>query len=268
MQLFYITNDFYEAQICEQVGIDWVFLDLEIIGKEDRQAKRDTVISLHSLNDIPPLKSVLKKTKLLVRINPFGTWTRNEVVNCDELGADMIMLPYFTRVEEVMSFLNIPTKAQKCLLLETMDSVYKIDDILSQKGIDYIHVGLNDLSIERGTNFLFEFLADGWLEILSEKFNNANIQWGFGGIGPLNELSPTGSELLKEHSRLNSGGVILSRSFKRDCIINDRLSHNLLAKKIGELRREVVKNLSLDEYEILKNRELVVNKIKRVSQNL
>jgi len=268
MQLFYITNDFYEAQLCEQVGIDWVFLDLEIIGKQERQAQRDTVISLHSKNDIPSLKSVLKKTKLLVRVNPFGTWTRNEVVNCDELGADMIMLPYFTTVEEVTSFLNIPTKAQKCLLLETMDSVYKIDDIIGQNGIDYIHVGLNDLNIDRGTNFLFEFLADGWLEILSEKFNNANIQWGFGGIGPLNKLSPSGSELLKEHSRLNSDGVILSRSFKRECFIKDKLSYSLLVKKIGELRREVETNLSLSQYELLKNREVVVNQIKNVSQNL
>ena len=48
-------------------GVDWIFVDLEIKGKLERQGHLDTVISRHKIEDISPIKNTLKKTKLLVR---------------------------------------------------------------------------------------------------------------------------------------------------------------------------------------------------------
>lgn len=262
MNLFFITNNPEEASKCEAARIDWVFLDLEIYGKEKRQENRNTVISKHSVEDIPKLKSNICKSKLMVRINPPGNWTKNEVLECDNLGADMIMLPYFKTAEEVQSFIKIKTQAKKCLLLETMDAVYNIDNILKLKNIDYIHIGLNDLNIERGTKFLFEFLADGWLEILGNKLNNSKIQWGFGGIGAMESLKPKGRELLTEHIRLGSKGVILSRSFKSACTIDETLNLELLKKEIKNLRRTRDEIIRMDDLILLKNREEVVKAIR------
>ena len=66
----YITNDTQIAKIADETGVDRVFVDLETIGKAERQGGMDTVQSKHTLDDIPKIKSVLKKAKLLVRCNP------------------------------------------------------------------------------------------------------------------------------------------------------------------------------------------------------
>lgn len=56
------------------------------------------------------------------------------------------------------------------LLLETPEAVEIIDEILQLKGIDYIHIGLNDLSLGYGMKFMFQLLADGTVERLCTKF--------------------------------------------------------------------------------------------------
>jgi len=37
LKLMYITNDAEIAKIAENAGVDWIFVDLEINGKEERQ---------------------------------------------------------------------------------------------------------------------------------------------------------------------------------------------------------------------------------------
>lgn len=51
----YITNRPEIAAIADSNGVDRIFLDLELIGKEERQGHLDTVISRHSISDIVPL---------------------------------------------------------------------------------------------------------------------------------------------------------------------------------------------------------------------
>ena len=48
IQLIYITNNVLEAQIVDRLDIDWIFIDLEVIGKKERQIGRNTVLSKHS----------------------------------------------------------------------------------------------------------------------------------------------------------------------------------------------------------------------------
>ncbi|WP_214834823.1 hypothetical protein [Exiguobacterium sp. E4787] len=44
LKLMYITNEPNIALLAEQNGVDWVFVDLELNGKEERQGHLDTVI--------------------------------------------------------------------------------------------------------------------------------------------------------------------------------------------------------------------------------
>jgi citrate lyase beta subunit len=150
----------------------------------------------------------------MVRINPWGEWSPDEVEAVVQAGADIIMLPFFTTAIEVSAFISqIARRAKTCLLLETMDAIAALDDILALPGIDFVHIGLNDLHIERGTTFMFEFLADGGVDAIAVKLRAAGITFGFGGMARIGGLVPPAERILAEHFRLGSTGVILSRSF-------------------------------------------------------
>ena len=67
-------------------------------------------------------------------------------------------------------------------LLESKDALENIDEILEVSGIDEIHIGLNDISLDLKKKFMFELLADGTVEMLCEKLRRKGIPYGFGGI--------------------------------------------------------------------------------------
>jgi hypothetical protein len=100
-----------------------------------------------------------------------------------------------------------------CLLLETPEAVGLLDDILNIPGIDMIHIGLNDLHLAMGMNFMFQLLSNGTVESLTEKIKAKGLPFGFGGIASINGGALPGSYILKEHYRLGSSMVILGRSF-------------------------------------------------------
>jgi citrate lyase beta subunit len=214
MRLLFITKDPTVGEVAQRAGVDWIFVDLECIGKSDRQANRDTVISAHSLDDVKAMRQVITSSKLMVRINPWGEWSANEIDGVIEAGADIIMLPFFTTVAEVSAFIKrVGGRAKTCLLLETLTGIEVLDDILEVQGIDFVHIGLNDLNIERGTTFMFEFLADGGVDTIAATLRTAGITFGFGGMARIGDLIPPAERILADHFRLGSTGVILSRSF-------------------------------------------------------
>jgi len=239
MRLLFITNTPKIASIADKAGVDWIFIDLEVNGKQERQSGRNTVISSHSIEDIKKVKDVIQNSKVMVRINPLGEWSKKEIDDVVNAGAEIIMLPYFKTADEVEQFIKLVDKRVKtCLLVETIEAVKKIDDILDIKGIDYIHIGLNDIHIQRKTDFMFEFLADGYIDELANKIKVKNILFGFGGVAHMqSDLLPLAKDIIAEHYRLGSTGVILARSFIDTSNIND---YNLLEKefigKVKELR--------------------------------
>lgn len=220
LNLMYITNRPEIAQIAESAGVDRIFVDLEYIGKSDRQGGMDTVQSRHSLADVKKMAESLMKAELLVRVNPIHEASseylssREEINTAIENGADILMLPYFKTVDEVSSFLNIVDgRVKTMLLLETPEAVKQIDSILELSGIDFIHIGLNDLSLGYGMKFMFQPLVDGTVERLSLKFKDKNIPFGFGGIASMGKGLIPAEMIIKEHYRLGSTCAILSRSF-------------------------------------------------------
>ena len=220
LKLMYITNRPEIAQIAETAGVDRIFVDMEFIGKDERQKGLDTVKSHHTLQDVAAVKGAVETAELLVRVNPIhGALpdypdSRAEIDGAIAAGADILMLPYFKTAEEVRSFLRlVDGRARTMLLLETPEAVEQLDEILALPGIDEVHIGLNDLSIGYGKRFMFELLADGTVEQLCFKLRRKGVFYGFGGIASLGNGMLPSEYIIREHYRLGSGCVILSRSF-------------------------------------------------------
>lgn len=216
----YITNDPAVARIAEASGVDRIFIDMEYIGKSDRQGGMDTVQSHHTPEDIARVKGAVTKAKLMVRVNPIHEATdrysssKEEIDAAIEAGADILMLPYFKTPEEVAEFVRlVDGRAVTLPLVETPEAAERIHEILAVEGIDEIFVGLNDLSLGYGMNFMFRLLADGTVEHLCNAFRDKGIPYGFGGIAAIGQGLLPAERVIAEHYRLGSECVILSRSF-------------------------------------------------------
>lgn len=268
MKLMYITNDENIANIAEKSGVDWIFIDLEIIGKEERQGHLDTVISRHSINDVKKIKGVLSKAELLVRVNPIYDKSEKEIDRVINDGADIVMLPFFKTYSEVERFIKyVDGRAKTCLLLETPEAVENIDSILNIEGIDYIHIGLNDLHLGYGMKFMFELLVDGTVENLVNKIKKKYIPYGFGGIARLGYGMLPAENIITEHYRLGSTMTILSRSF---CNTKSYKDLNEIKKIFSEGVKEIRDFESFlkdkdNEYYNINHKEInkVVNMIKK-----
>ena len=212
--LMYITNIPQVALIAEKNGVDRIWIDLEALGKEERQKGMNTVKSKHSIEDIKKIKSVLSKSDLMVRINPWNENSRKEIDSVINAGADIIMLPMWKTKEEVESFIQyVDGRVKTNLLLETKEAAECLDEVLKVDGIDEIHIGLNDLHLSYGLTFMFELLSNGTVESLCNKIKKCNIPYGFGGIAKIGEGMLPAEEVILEHYRLGSTRAILSRSF-------------------------------------------------------
>ncbi len=216
MKFMIIENDLSLIKHYDAMGVHRIFLDLEILGKKERQGHLDTVISgHHSIDDIKRIKPILRQAELLVRINPIHKNTETEIEDCIDYGADILMLPMFKTVGEVQFFIEkVDARAKTCLLLETAEAMCRIDDILAVEGIDEIHIGLNDLHLAFGLDFMFELLTGGVVEYLVNKVKSKGIPFGFGGVATCTGGLVRGELILSEHARLGSSMVILSRTFK------------------------------------------------------
>lgn len=220
LKLMYITNQPQIAQIAESSGVDRIFVDMEYIGKAERQGGLDSVQNHHTIDDVRNIKRAVQTAEVLVRVNPIHeatdkyTSSKEEIDAAINSGADIIMLPFITSAKEVEDFLRyVDGRAKTMPLIETPQAVEVIDDILSLHGVDEIYIGLNDLSIGYHRKFMFELLADGTVEKLCLKCKLKGIPYGFGGIASLGKGMLPSEYIIREHYRLGSTCAILSRSF-------------------------------------------------------
>lgn len=239
LTLMYITNKPDIAEIAENAGVDRIFIDLETVGKEERQHNMDTVKSFHCINDIGKVRTVLKKAELLVRVNKIYPGSENEINEVIRQGTDVVMLPYFKTVYEVKRFLDITSgRVKTTLLLETPEAVELLDEILSLDGIDEVHIGINDLHLGYHRKFMFELLADGTVEKICSKLKSSNKKYGFGGIAALGCGALPAERIIREHYRLDSTMAILSRSFCNTQKIIDRKEiQRIFENGIADIRK-------------------------------
>lgn len=273
IDLFYITNNIIEAQIVDKLDIDWIFIDLETVGKKERQIGLNTVLSNHSIADVKKIRNVVSNTKILVRCNPIGTHSQKEIEEINKTsGIDRVMLPFFKTVKEVKIFIDFldTSKIEPSLLIETTSAIENLNDILKIYPFKYVHIGLNDIHIERNTNFMFEPYVDGLLQRTINILNDYNVNFGIGGIGRIGSgLLPTPECIINEHTRLNSSGVILSRSFKGNFSEESKeFFESELTNALIKFRESEKYSKTLDENMLLENYDLLKNDINKVVKNI
>lgn len=263
LELMYITNHEGIAKIAEKSGVDQIFIDLEVLGKEERQGHLDTVISRHTIDDVKKIRSVLTTAKLLVRVNPIYAGSKAEVERVINDGADIVMLPFYKTKYEVEAFIDfVGSRAQVCLLCETAQAVENADEILTLKGIDSIHIGINDLHLEYGMKFMFELLADGTVEKLCNKFKAAGVPYGFGGIARIGQGTLPAEKIIAEHYRLGSSRVILSRTFLKTDAAAD------LTEVENVFRTDILKIRMYEQELLQKNEEFFLENMADVKQSV
>lgn len=271
LKLMIITNNSEIAKEAENSGVDRIFIDMEINGKKERQGHLDTVISRHSFEDISKIKSIINKSEILVRINPFYSNTKEEVEKVISLGADVIMLPMAKYYEEVKEFVDIvDNRVKTCLLLETSEALVRLDEILSIEGLDEVHVGLNDMHLSLGLDFMFELVSYGVVEYICQKVKASNKKFGFGGIAKVGQGLLPAENIIIEHTRLGSEMVILSRTFhEKSKTLEDVNKKFNFKEEINKIRKieEIGTHLSKEDLdknfkELKKKVEIISSKIR------
>ncbi len=266
LKLMYITNRTEVAEIADETGVDRIFIDLEYIGKEDRQQGLDTVKSHHTVSDIIKIKKVLKNAELMVRVNPMHEKTSEfsgsdyEINSVIEAGADLVMLPMYRSVAEIEKFLKmVGGRVKTQLLAETPEACGIMKETVSFPEVDEIHIGLNDLHLAYQKKFMFELLADGTVDKICDDIKKSQKPFGFGGIARIGYGTLPAEYIIKEHYRIGSTRAILSRSFcNANKIENAYEIKDIFEKEILRIRNteKEISNLSLQELE--ENRREVI----------
>lgn len=271
LTVFYITNNPEVALIAEKAEVDRIWIDLETLGKEERQNGINSVKSHHSISDIEVIAPLLTKAEMLVRINPWNACSKKEIDEVINAGAQIIMLPMWKSAEEVKNFIDaVGGRAKTNLLLETKEAEKCLDDVLTIDGIDEIHIGLNDLHLSYGLTFMFELLTNGIVERIINKIKAKGIPYGFGGISHLGDGMIPAEMIIMEHYRLGSTRAILSRGFCDQTKPLDEVEKDFIVnmREFRQFEQSVsTKNLESNK-KLLKERvEIVVEKLKEGKRN-
>ncbi len=228
------------AAFIERQGVARIFMDQEVLGKAERQGHLDTHKAAHSLEEIAAVAGVLKQAELMVRLNPLNLHTHEEIQAALDHGAQRLMLPMFTSRADVELFLTlVDDRVPVTFLVETPQSLVRMPDWLPllKRGQDEVHIGLNDLSLGMGLNFLFEPLASRLLEPSAELLGEQEIAWGVGGVARIGQGALPAETVLGEHVRLGSRWVILSRAFHQGASSSAELLQTLdFPAEIAKLR--------------------------------
>jgi 2-keto-3-deoxy-L-rhamnonate aldolase RhmA len=272
-KFMFITNNPSVAEYVVNHGVDRVFVDLEIIGKHERQGHLDTVISCHLMQDISSIRPFVPRGALLVRVNPININTEAEVDEAIERGADILMLPMFRAADEVRRFCDAVNKRAKvCLLVETVGAMENLAECIKVPGVAEVHIGLNDLHIEMGCGFMFEPLVSGHVSDMAETLAKANMPFGIGGVARVGEGMLPAELILSEHSRLGSSCAILSRSFHRRAKTVEEIEASMsFGEEINKLREAYKNNCEADSATLNQNhkkiKELVAGMVKKIRES-
>lgn len=272
LTLMYITNNPRVAEIAQEAGVNRVWVDLEYIGKELRQAGMNTVKSHHTVEDVAALRKVVATSQLQVRVNPIHEATKDycgskeEIDNVIEAGAEIVMLPMFKTPEEVEKFVEYVDKRARVLLLcETREAAEHIDDIMAVPGIDEMYVGLNDLHLSYGQKFMFQPLCDGKLDCLAEKIIAKGLSFGFGGIARVGFGMLPAEYIIGEHYRLGSTAAILSRGFCNMNMVEDPEDvRELFIQGVKDIRAREKECESFSAEQFAENHEEVVKRVAQI----
>ena len=272
----YITNNPQVAMIAQGAGVNRVWVDMEYIGKEQRQAGMNTVKSHHTVEDVAALRKVVTSSQLQVRVNPIHEASteycdsKEEIDNVIKAGAEVIMLPMFKTPKEVEKFVEyVDGRARVLLLLETKEAAEQVDDILKVPGIDEMYVGLNDLHLSYGQKFMFQPLCDGKMDYLAERIKASGKPFGFGGIARVGFGMLPAEFIIGEHYRLGSTAAILSRGFCNMNLVEDPNEvRDLFIQGVKNIRKREKECESFTKEQFAENHNEVVKRVTQIVEEI
>lgn len=232
-----------------EAGIEGFIVDWESKGKETRQAGADTEINEDTSEDLRRVRAATN-ARLLCRLNQPGPWTPEEIEEAVTDGADEILLPMVRSPREVLDVIRVA--AGRCgvgILVETLDAVRHAAQ-LARLPISRAYVGLNDLSIDRGSRSIFEPLTDGLVDGIRPLFT---VPFGLAGL-TLPECGwPIPCRLLiGEMTRLLCGFTFLRRSWRRDMAGRDpRAELPRIRAAIERAGRRTAEEIARDRAELV-----------------
>jgi HpcH/HpaI aldolase/citrate lyase family protein len=211
-----ITNDAGLAAIADRAGVDRVGIDLEYLGKAERQPSPDTRLSHHNWDDLARISRSVRQADLFARLNPVHAGTEAEIEAALDLGAKVLMLPNFRTAGEVAEFIRaVGGRARASILVEMAPAVVRICEILDVPGIDEVMIGLNDLHLQFGAANHFEVLASPLVDMLAAEVLRKGLPLSIGGVGRVGDtVMPIPTDLVyAQYPRLGATGAWLARSF-------------------------------------------------------
>lgn len=270
MRLFMITNSPSIAKFAVQNGVERIFIDLEVNGKLDRQGHLDTLMSNHDISDIGSIRNVIGNAELLVRINPMHEGSALEIDKVVAANADIIMLPMFRSVNEVVQLCKlVNARARICLLAETKEALDLLPSCIQVPGVNEVHIGLNDLSIDLKLPFLFEPFVNGTVERAAEILKKAGVPFGIGGVARCGEGLLPAEMILLEHFRLGSSAAILSRTFHRQATSVEQINNDMdFAEEVRKIQAAYAAGYNLEDHILEENRLAVMDKVHQISGRL
>lgn len=241
--------------VCAVEGVE-PFVDLEVMGKVERQGHMSSWKSAQTLDDVTVIREAVPEAHLIVRINPLHDRSAREIDEVVARGADSVMLPMFHDAQTLEQFIDLLRGRARALpLFETAASVAAIPVLAPVLGLERLHIGLNDLRLDLGKDFLFEPLADASLEAPAAALCKADVAFGIGGIARAREGIVSPEYLLGEHVRLGSQAVILSQTFHRNAATLDELRAAMdFAEELDRLRTIYWEFRAMDSAGLEKNR--------------
>lgn len=266
MKTILITNDVGIATDAQAAGVARIMVDLESHGKKERQASRTTFISTHQKEDIAPIRKAISKCQLIVRVNPWHAGSPEEINHAVGEGAELIMLPMITSMAHFESFLDhLAGRAIPLPLVETAYSMAHITHIIERPEITEAFIGLNDLHLSLGLDFLFEPLGMGLIEWMAAQIKAHHKSFGFGGIATLQSGELPAEYILAEHVRLGSKAVILSSRFCKDIDITKSEGRMLRIETALNSMQAAYHGLSkrtpMQQYEDSKRTAIIINNL-------
>jgi hypothetical protein len=227
-----ITNDVGLAADADRAGVNRVGIDLEFLGKTERQRGSGARLSQHDWDDMSRIAPCLNHADLFVRINPGHSGTAAEIETALALGAEVLMLPSFRTTAEVATFVRIVRgRARVSILVEMAPAAVRIREILDVRGIDEVMLGLNDLHLQFGVANQFEVLASPLLDMLAGEVLRKGIPLAVGGVGRVGDTAlPVPTDLVHaQYPRLRATGAWLARSFGNANLSSDQFDAAIVA---------------------------------------
>ena len=217
--LTFWTGDLELARFADRAGVDRVGVDLEVLGKAERQGGLDTWISGHKEDLLPAMREQLSQAKLFARTNPLHLGSVDEVERLIDMGVEVFMLPFFTTSKEIVTFAHIVRdRAYVVPLLENIQAAERIKELVELDEIQEIHVGINDLGLSLGFQNRFLTLATDLVIQIASCVRDSGKRLGFGHVGrAMDDSLPIPSDLVyAQYARLGATATIISRKFVYD----------------------------------------------------